>query len=316
MNFPLKIKLSLAIALIAMTLNDLAAQTFSPSFSYTIPIGQTLYTTDTKDVKDLQAYQLEYQETFGTQTTQVIEMGDFVIKDQIVAGKKVRDTLYFAVSTLKITGQDTLREFRKLELGKKTTYSIDAKASFQQDRIYFKQSPKFSPPTYVLVPKKKTYVHPNDRELYFKLDDGANFKFQSKGVSVSIISIPFRARLFSTVDTISTTSEFRLNNLELFVGYKHSFYNYKENKLRKNAVSLGTFAGPTIIKLNSSNSNTESGETISKLGLTYGLGIMGEFNRLNIGMALGFEFLPKNEDHAWAFNQRPYWGVIFGFSLN
>ncbi|MFT7606631.1 MAG: hypothetical protein ACI8VT_004234 [Saprospiraceae bacterium] len=288
----------------------------SPGFNSKVPIGQRLYTQNSKGEVDLKPYKSTHYETFGTTKRKIIEIGDFVIKEEVVNGESRKDTLWFAISKMTIIGQDTLQEMKKIELAKINTYLFEAKISFSTDKIFVSQSEKYQQSAFAKLKKQKAYVHPDDTGLYFKLEQGEKFKFESRTTAISILTIPFRVRMDSGIDSIKASSDFKLNNIELLLGFQTSTFEYKNNKLRHKKFMGGAYFGPTAIKLTNNNSTFGVDREITRLGITYGIAFLGSINSVNLGIALGAESMLGNNSSNWIYNNKPYIGIVGGFSLN
>ena len=297
--------------------NIVCSQNYFPGYKYNIPQGQYLYTTNPKKIKDLKPYKLEYQETFNSKTTQIIEVGDFTIREQIKDSIVVRDTLCFTIEKIRINGKDTIRESEKLGFRKKVIYRISAKLDFKKDKIYVTQSPKHQAPSYSAFNKLKNSVAPDDQDLYFQLDNGDVFRFNTSNIWASIISIPYRAR-FKPENETGTAAEFKLDNIEFFLGLKHTSFKYNHGKLKNTSIGLGAYFGPTVIKLTEANTSFDlhDDDENFRAGVTYGLGLMGTWGKFNFGVAIGNENIVGDNDLHWIYDSKGYFGIIAGYGFN
>ncbi len=113
-------------------------------------------------------------------------------------------------------------------------------------------------------------------------------------------------------------------NFGIAYGWKFTHHVYQNYYYRKtgdfvnsseNHYSLtpGLFAGPGIIELTPQNSITPNNRNI--LSFTYGAMLVCGVNRLNVGLALGFDNAVGNSDKEWVYQNKPWIGVTISFDL-
>lgn len=293
-------------------LNGGLAQIVPTKYNYQIPVGQALYTMHSKNISNLKPYKLTYEELFNGDTTMVIETGDYVVRRISDGAQLTLDTLYFAISKIAITGQDTVKTMERIELKKYLSFPMKAHLVFTEDKIYVYPSP--NDPIYKSIKNTKEFVHIDDKELYFKRFGAESLKFKTTKAAFSLMTIPFRIRLLARSDA-EETAEFKFNNLGVFLGFKTINFIHKNGQLKQRSFSIGPFAGLSIVELNNKNSELTTTAEIHQMGSMAGLNFMGHFNRLDIGTAFGVETIRNNENN-WMFNGKAFWGVVIGYSLN
>lgn len=284
-----------------------AQSTKVKKYPFTIPAGEQMYSQDFRNVEPLEAYEKRYYERSSFKYVHVIEAGDFFIQEFYDGGDVYFDTLYYAVSTMRILNQDTTITIEPLEFKKQNIYPIKANLVFEKDKIRIEQDPKHIFPIYSVTQYKNNYVYPKEKNLYFKLGDEHSFRYDYNSVNLSLMTIPFKIRLKNK----ETTAEARFNNLELYLGYHSVRYHYKNEKLTKLQFSIGPYIGPTVIDLDENNSLVNG----RRLGLTYGVGLIGGIDRVQLGLAIGFESI-SHTSVDWEYNNRVYLGFIAGYKLN
>lgn len=305
------VSLSLCLVFSLIHCMNIHAQVYAttPQYPYVIPIGQYLYSDAYTVAKDVKPYRKEFTEFFNNQKTKVIEEGDFVIREYIEGGKVAKDTLHFAVITTKITGMDTIRSLEKKEFKIALDFPLIGDITFKNDKAIITPSPLYK------AHHKATGLHLENQNLYLKMQAGETFEFTKKLVGLSLISIPFKVRISSANSDIDAIfAQASLNNVGLLLGFKSKRYHFSNNKLKKKSITVGPFVGPTAVELIRDNLNNP-GVEITRMGLQFGIGILGEINRWNIGLGIGLESVSNEAGTDLTLENSFFTGLIFGYSL-
>ncbi len=296
------------LTLIIITTTNLYSQD-KDERKYLIRKGQFLHTTEINGNLNLKPYKKSHIENYNGIKTEIIEIGDYVFREDNYG----KDTLNYKVTTYSISQGDTLVEDRILELKKKLSYDIKAQLEFNKDRILIYQLEDNRQNKQ--RPKTKEYVHPTDKNLYYKLSDEESFKYESLGVSFKIIGTPAKIRFNSKVDSIST-AEFQFNNIGLFLGFNSTNHKYKNGKLKKRGIAIGPYISFSSIKLNNSNTLKELEIEKNRLGIILGAVVFKEINNFNIGIGLGVERLNRKDSYEWIYNKKAFMGLFVGYTIN
>lgn len=279
-----------------------------------IPSGQYLYTMETTQVTDLIPYKKKHTTFFNNQKRQIIEIGDFVVQEELVDGYLKRDTLYFAISKMEISGKDTVVQTERVELRKRLNFQLPADLHFQDNKIYVRPSPQFKALPFSMAPKTKDKVHPTDQNLYFKLESGESFQYTKNGFGFTLITIPFKVRLNTAPqDSTFTPAQARLDNMALMISYQNKKYRFENNRIRKTGLTVGPFIGPTVVRLVDQN---EEATEKRQLGFQLGLGILGNHNRFNFGIGAGLDSVQNEKREAFKLDNKFFLGFVLGYSLN
>ena len=113
-------------------------------------------------------------------------------------------------------------------------------------------------------------------------------------------------------------------NFGVAFGWKFTHYvyqNYYHEKTRlflnksSNRYSLtpGVFVGPGVVELTAKNSQVPDDRNV--LSFSYGAMLVFGINRLNIGVALGFDNAVANNDKDWIYQSKPWLGATISLDL-
>lgn len=191
-------------------------------------------------------------------------------------------------------------------------------AKLRQDngKIHIEMMPKYKNSAFMQEGDDTGLINVSDEKLFFDLESIDKFSFTSTRLAKSIITLPFKIR-FSTDEMNDGLSnvELGLNNINFFLGENITSYTYENNKLSEKTLSIGGFFGPTAVRLNNSNSSLQVEEEINRLGINFGLAIMGKINRFNLGVGVGSEMILNQELYDWNWDKNIFLGFVFGISL-
>jgi len=320
MNFRSTLSLLFLCFIICQTCigqNDGQKQDGSIYLKYWIPKKQKIYTSKTSNTKGLEPYEKITLEIIGKDTIKTIEKGDYVVKEEYKNKKRERAKSDFTIYSQKIIGNDTTFSFVKKEIKKENKIRLAVSLNKKDSRLNLKLERGISKSTDNLK-NSKDYINSSDNEtsFFFKLEPGEEFKYRSSSLALGGVSLPFKIRLKSTVDTLKNTVETGLNNIGVYLGYRLGFHKYKNGKFRNLNVILAPYLGPSAIKLKNSNTGVEIKDEVTKLGLTYGVAFLVKINKVNIGLAIGKDNIFGSKNESWIYEQKPYLGFVVGYNSN
>ncbi len=129
---------------------------------------------------------------------------------------------------------------------------------------------------------------------------------KSERLTLGILTLPYKAR--SNGDGISFDTEFSLNttvNLRLHNGYK-------------NAYSINALLGSGIgnVGLNTSNAaGLDQNEAIDAATLSFLTGLMYEYDRVQIGLYVGWDYINNQDVYKWDGNGKMWFGLGIGYGI-
>ena len=99
--------------------------------------------------------------------------------------------------------------------------------------------------------------------------------------------------------------------------YRNHYYReggeYVNSSENRYSITPGVFVGPAVIELTPQNSNSPNDRNV--LSISYGAMLVFGINRLNVGVALGFDNAAGNSDKNWIYQNKPWIGAIITFDL-
>ena len=113
-------------------------------------------------------------------------------------------------------------------------------------------------------------------------------------------------------------------NFGVAFGWKFTHHEYENFYHRKTglfvssennhySITPGVFVGPAVVELTAQNSNVPDDRNV--LSFSYGAMLVFGINRLNIGLALGFDNAVANNDKDWIYQGKPWMGFTITFDL-
>lgn len=280
--------------------------------NFRISGNQPVYTEYSANVWDLKPYEKKSQETLGVQVVEVIERGNYRIKNSETGV----DTLGFWVEEWRIHGADTLYTSYPIELRKTSPFTLRGDIHFGEDRVTFLPYPEQKSPGYFKTYGSSTQINTDDQGLYFKKEAGEYFSIESTMGAFSLITIPVKIRTGSSVDSLRSTAEFGFNNLLLFAGVGNGWHQYEQGRMRNAIFNIGLFLGPTRIRLTPRNTNNAIEEEIDRFGWSFGGAFLTNIRRLQFGLTIGADFLAGSPSYDWINNGSAFFGFTLGYSIN
>jgi hypothetical protein len=178
----------------------------------------------------------------------------------------------------------------------------------------------------------KAKFEPVPQGLFFPyvdhLDPGSStFAASRKLVYISAspvfqaLTIPVKVRLETNGYPYESEASI---NLGIAYGWKfthnvyHNYYHRKTGDFvnsseNRYSITPGIFAGPGIVELTARNSISPNDRNV--LALSYGAMLVFGINRLNVGLALGFDDAVGNGDKNWIYQNKAWIGTTISFDL-
>jgi hypothetical protein len=187
---------------------------------------------------------------------------------------------------------------------------------------------------YVKFEDDKIWVNPNLENFeskglyYYKLSNRQTMRLNFNDVTVSALTIPLKYRPKKSGEGLKAVSEEFTTaiNINAFVGgtvWGKTSFHYREkvgNISNTVKVTLGGIIGASTVTLNKSNTSASDSPILDDTEITKGLlslgvGGVGSFNKINVGVFLGWDRSMGTDAARWNYNKRPWFGLAFGYSL-
>jgi hypothetical protein len=179
---------------------------------------------------------------------------------------------------------------------------------------------------------RKNVTGPIYKGLFFPYFDSAGngsstfvgskkLKYLSTSPVFQALTIPLKLRF----EQGSTPYEAEASiNFGVAFGWKFTHHEYENFYHRRTglfvssennhySITPGVFVGPAVVELTPGNSNATEDRNV--FSLTYGAMLVFGINRLNIGLALGFDNAVAGENQNWIYQGKPWVGFTISFDL-
>jgi len=145
--------------------------------------------------------------------------------------------------------------------------------------------------------------------------------FVKKDLHLNITTIPFKLRPSIVGFPAQLNSNF---NGELFLGYRiDKFRRHFKNtpagikdEMLHWGVSGGIFGGIGSSVIAPWTTSYRTMDEYNGLVLSRGVGVLGAVNRLNVGFALGWDYLTDRDKSIWIHQNKIWYGLALGLNLN
>ncbi len=156
--------------------------------------------------------------------------------------------------------------------------------------------------------------------------ESEKLKYRKRKIVFQTLNFPMKIRLGGG-DAITGYTPFSAVNLSIAAGIKVDTYKYRNyhsakdgsflnNNINEHSFSTGIFAGPTLIDLDSANTEGLILTKRQSVGLTTGFFIVGAIQKFNIGAGVGFDIAIGAEEKNWKYSFWPPWvGLAIGLSF-
>jgi hypothetical protein len=155
-----------------------------------------------------------------------------------------------------------------------------------------------------------------DRSIYKR------WVFRRTEVDVDVFTQPFKIRPAQAGIPVQLNSNF---NAAMYIGRRIDLYKYQwkpvtqhfdVRELRSRGLGYGFFAGLGSSSINDFVTRAPIGIEYEGLVLDVGLATIYDARIFNIGLAIGLDYLVDKNRHQWIYQQKPWFGVLFGLNLN
>lgn len=145
--------------------------------------------------------------------------------------------------------------------------------------------------------------------------------FVMKDLHLNIITIPFKLRPSIEGFPAQLNSNF---NGEIFLGYRIDKFRrhfkstpagYKDEMLHW-GISAGLFGGIGSSVIAPWTTSYQTMDEYNGLVLSRGFGVLGAVNRLNVGFAVGWDYLTDRDKNIWIHQNKIWYGLALGLNLN
>ncbi|MBC8156218.1 MAG: hypothetical protein H7Z72_25305 [Bacteroidetes bacterium] len=158
-----------------------------------------------------------------------------------------------------------------------------------------------------------------------RLIQGSTYKswtFQRTEVDIDVFTLPFKIRPAQAQLPPQLNSNF---NAAVYVGRRIDLYNYRwksvtptfdVRRLQSRGFGYGLFAGIGSVSINEFVTRSPIGIEYEGVVLNAGIATIYDARIFNIGLALGVDQLLDRNRQRWIYQQKPWFGVLFGLNLN
>ncbi len=161
-----------------------------------------------------------------------------------------------------------------------------------------------------------------DERRYVSGQRYSSWTFQRTEIDVDIFTLPFKIRPARTNLPAQLNSNF---NAAVYVGRRIDLYNFRYKtitptfavrQLRRRGFGYGLFGGVGSTVINDFVARIPLGIEYDGVVVNAGFATLYDARIFNIGLALGFDHLIDNNRQHWIYQQKPWFGVLFGLNLN
>ena len=161
-----------------------------------------------------------------------------------------------------------------------------------------------------------------DKRRYVAGSTYTSWTFQRTEVDVDVFTLPFKIRPAQTNLPAQLNSNF---NAAVYIGRRIDLYNYRSKpvtstfavrQLRSRGFGYGFFGGVGSTSMTDFVTRTPIGIEYEGVVVNAGVATIYDARIFNIGLAIGFDHLMDRNREQWIYQQKPWFGVLFGLNLN
>lgn len=150
----------------------------------------------------------------------------------------------------------------------------------------------------------------------------ASWTFKRTEVDIDVFTLPFRIRPAQLTLPAQLNSNF---TAAVYLGRRIDVYNYQSTaitptfavrKLQSRGFGYGFFAGIGSTIVNDFVTRQPVGIEYEGVVFDVGLAAIYDARIFNVGLAVGIDYLADANRRNWIYQQRPWFGVLFGLNLN
>lgn len=146
----------------------------------------------------------------------------------------------------------------------------------------------------------------------------AGLRLQQKNIDLDIFTIPFKIR-----PSVAGFPE-QLNpnfSAALYLGRRHNSYRIARNgmgvsKIYSAGFGYGFFTGLGAVTMNPFVTGNSINYEYDGMVLMGGFAAIYDAKKFNIGVSVGIDHLVDKNQNAWIYQQKPWFGVLFGIDIN
>lgn len=200
-----------------------------------------------------------------------------------------------------------------------------ARYEFVDDEYWYRQRPNNYQKVYVDADLDNDvidiYPVSSAEEDIPSLQEHVDQYFIMKDLHVNILTIPFKLRPSVAGFPSQLNSNF---NGEIFLGYrvdkfrrhfKNTPAGYKDEMLHW-GISGGIFGGIGSSVIAPWTTSYQTMDEYNGLVMSRGIAVLGAVNRLNVGFALGWDYLTDRDKNIWIHQNKIWYGLAIGLNLN
>lgn len=149
-----------------------------------------------------------------------------------------------------------------------------------------------------------------------------DWTFRRVDIDVDVFTLPFKIRPAQASLPGQLNSNF---NAALYVGHRTDLFSYRwkpvtptfgVRQLQSRGFGYGLFAGIGSAAVNDFVTRTPIGVEYEGVVIDAGIATIYDARIFNIGLAVGFDHLLDSNRRQWIYQQKPWFGVLFGLNLN
>jgi hypothetical protein len=161
-----------------------------------------------------------------------------------------------------------------------------------------------------------------DKRRYVRPSTYLPWTFQRTEVDIDVFTLPFKIRPGQSKLPAQLNSNF---NAAIYLGRRIDLYNYRSKavtpsfavrELRSRGFGYGVFGGVGSTFINDFVTKNPIGIEYEGVVLDVGVAAIYDARIFNIGFAVGFDYLADRNRREWIYQQKPWFGVLFGLNLN
>jgi hypothetical protein len=201
-----------------------------------------------------------------------------------------------------------------------------ARYEFVDDEYWYRQRPNKYQKVYVDADIENDIIelYPTNDEPNMTVPsvvESTDQYFVMKDLHLNILTIPFKLRPSVSGFPSQLNSNF---NGEIFLGYRIDKFrrHFKEtpagikDEMLHWGISGGIFGGIGSSVIAPWTTSYQTMDEYNGLVMSRGVGVLGSINRLNVGLAVGWDYLTDRDKSIWIHQNKVWFGLALGLNLN
>ena len=161
-----------------------------------------------------------------------------------------------------------------------------------------------------------------DQRRYLARSTYSSWTFQRTEIDVDVFTLPFKIRPRQATLPAQLNSNF---NAAVYIGRRIDLYNYRSKavtptyavrQLRSRGFGYGLFGGIGSTLINDFVTRQPIGIEYEGVVVDAGIATIYDARIFNIGLAVGLDYLIDPNRQEWIYQQKPWFGILFGLNLN